>query len=99
MRINVYAEELRPVVDKYSEKFGARVARIEKQVVPTLPRKHQAVQILLGDRVIHSDNKAGVDDDTPGIKFWYYTDQEREHLVAMLEMALAELRKPEAKGE
>ena len=99
MRVNVYAEELRPVTDKYSEKFGERVARIEKHASATLPKKHQAIQILLGDRVIHSDNKAGVDDDTPGIKFWYYTDQEREHLVAILEKALVELRKPEAKGE
>ncbi len=95
MRVNVYAEELRPVTDKY----GDRVTRIEKQVVPTLPRKHQAIQILLGDRVIHSDNKAGIDDDTPGIKFWYYTDQERQQLVAILERALAELGKPEAQGE
>ena len=95
MRVNVYAEELRPVTDKH----GERVTRIEKQVVPTLPKKHQAIQILLGDRVIHSDNKAGVDDDTPGIKFWYYTDQERQHLVAILERALSELRKPEAQGE
>ena len=95
MRVNVYAEEPRPVNDKY----GERVTRVEKQVVPTLPKKHQAIQILLGDRVIHSDNRAGVDDDTPGIKFWYYTDQERELLVAILERALAELLKPGAKGE
>ena len=96
MRINVYAEELHPVEDK---KYGDRVTRIEKQVVPTLPKKHQAIQILLGDRVIHSDNKAGVDDDTPGVKFWYYTDQQRELLVAIFERALLELQKPEAKGE
>ena len=44
MRVNVYAEELRPVNDKY----GERVTRVEKQVVPTLPKKHQAIQILLG---------------------------------------------------
>ena len=95
MRVNVYAEELRPVSDAH----GERVTRIEKQVVPTLPKKHQAIQILLGDRVIHSNNKAGVDDDTPGIKFWYYTDTERQQLVDILEKALTELRKPEAKGE
>ena len=95
MRVNVYAEELRPIAD--SE--GDRVIRIEKQVVPTLPRRHQAIQILLGDRVIHSNNNSGKDDDTPGVKFWYYTDYERELLVAIFERALAELRKPEAKGE
>ncbi len=95
MRVNVYAEELRPVSDTH----GDRVSRIEKQVVPSLPKKHQAIQILLGDRVIHSDNKAGVDDDTPGIKFWYYTDVEREQLAAIFEKALIELKKPEAQGE
>ena len=95
VRVNVYAEELRPVVDKE----GDRVTRIEKQVVPTLPKMHQAIQILLGDRVIHTNNKSGKDDDTPGVKFWYYTEQERELLVAIFEKALAELRKPGAKGE
>ena len=95
MRVNVYAEELRPITDKH----GDRVERIEKQVVPTLPKKHQAIQILLGDRVIHSDNKAGIDDDTPGIKFWYYTDEERKLLVSILEKAISELQKPEAYGE
>jgi hypothetical protein len=95
MRVNVYAEELRPVTDKY----GDRVARIEKQVVPELPKKHQAIQVLLGDRVIHSDNDAGIDDDTAGIKFWYYSELERQMLLAIFEKAVEELRKPEAKGE
>jgi hypothetical protein len=95
MRVNVYAEELRPITDEY----GDRVSRIDKQVVPSLPKKHQAIQILLGDRVIHSDNKSGTDDDTPGIKFWYYTDIERQQLVAIFEKALTELKNPEAKGE
>ena len=95
MRVNIYAEELRPIKDEH----GDRITRIEKQVVPTLPRRHQAIQILLGDRVIHSDNRAGIDDDTPGVKFWYYTEPEREQLVAIFEKALEELRKPEARGE
>lgn len=64
-----------------------------------LPNKHHAIQILLGDRVIHTENKGGKDDDTPGIKFWYYSEYERKLLVAIFEKALAELAKPEAKGE
>jgi hypothetical protein len=94
MRVNIYAEELRPLIDKY----GERVTRIAKQVVPTLPQEHQAIQILLGDRFIHTDNKAGTDDDTPGVKFWYYTELERELLAAIFEKALEELKRPEAKG-
>ena len=93
MRINVYAEELRDIADKH----GDRVTRIETQVVEGL-RKHQAIQILLGDRVIHTENKSGTDDDTPGIKFWYYSEHERGQLVAILEKALEELKKPEAMG-
>ena len=95
MRVNIYAEELRPIADEH----GDRVTRIEKQVVSTLPKKHHAIQLLLGDRAIHTDNQSGKDDDTPAVKFWYYTDHERELLVAIFERALAELRKPEAKGE
>jgi hypothetical protein len=93
MRINVYAEELRKTTDEH----GDRITRIDKQVVEGRP-KHQAIQILLGDRVIHSDNQAGKDDDTPGIKFWYYSEYDRELLVAILEKALAELKKQEARG-
>lgn len=95
MRVNVYAEELREIKDKH----GDRVTRVEKQVVPSLRKKHQAIQILLGDRVIHTENKAGKDDDTPAIKFWYYSEQERKLLVSIFEKALLELGKPEALGE
>ena len=95
MRVNVYAEELRPIADEH----GDRVTRIDKKVVPSLPRNHQAIQILLGDRVIHTENKAGKDDDTPGIKFWYYSEHDRELLVGIFEKALEELKKPEARGE
>jgi hypothetical protein len=95
MRVNVYAEELRPITDKK----GDRVTRIWKQVVESLPKPHQAIQILLGDRDIHTDNQAGRDDDTPCIKFWYYSENERELLVRIFEKALVELRKPEARGE
>jgi hypothetical protein len=93
MRINVYAEELQEVKDDH----GDRVTLIEKQVVASL-QKHKAIQILLGDRVIHTHTKDGKDDDTPGIKFWYYTDHERGLLVKMLQRALDELAKPEARG-
>ena len=54
MRVNVYAEELRDVTDEH----GDRVTRIDKQVVPGL-QKHQAIQILVGERVIHSVKQGG----------------------------------------
>jgi hypothetical protein len=95
MRVNIYAEELRPVTDKY----GDRVIRIQKQVVDRLSQPHQAIQFLLGERVIHTDNQSGKDDDTPGINFWYYSEYERELLVAIFEKALVELRKEGARGE
>jgi hypothetical protein len=93
MRVNVYAEELRATEDEH----GERITLIDKQVVPGL-HKHHAVQILLGERVIHTVNQAGTDDDTPGIKFWYYSEYERGLLVSILEKALEKLKKPEAKG-
>ena len=91
MRVNVYAEELRETTDEH----GDRVTLIQKQVVPAVV--HSAIQILLGDRVIHTVNSGGVDDDTPGIKFWYASEYERELLVKIFEKALQELSKPEAK--
>jgi hypothetical protein len=93
MRVNIYAEELRPTTDDH----GDRVTIVHKDVVPPFINKHSAVQILLGDRVIHSDNAASKDDDTPGVKFWYFTEYERGLLVKIFEKALAELSKPEAK--
>lgn len=95
MRVNVYAEELRGTMDAH----GDRITRVDKQVVKSLPNKHHALQILLGERDIHSDNQGGIDDDTPGIKFWYYTENDRKMLVAIFEKALLKLAKPEARGE
>ena len=93
MRVNVYAEELREITDEH----GDRVTLVRKPVVQGF--KHAAVQILLGDRVIHSDNAGGKDDDTPGIKFWYSSEYERNLLVNILKKALEELERPEAKSE
>ena len=53
---------------------------------------------MLGARVIHTDTRDGKDDDTPGIKFWYYSEYDRGLLVRILERALEEINKPEAKG-
>lgn len=92
MRVNVYAEELREINDKH----GDRVTLIRKQVVQGF--QHAAVQILLGDRVIHSENASGKDDDTSGIKFWYSSEYERDLLVKILKKALEELERPEAKS-
>ena len=83
MRINVYAEELRDIRDG----DGDRITRISKQVVVGL-KEHQAIQILLGDRVMHTVNADGKDDDTPGIKFWYYSEYERGLLIKIFDKAL-----------
>ncbi len=95
MRLNVYAEELQPVADKY----GDRVFLYKKQV-ENLPFKHHGIRMLFGfgDRVIHTDHgKNNKDDDTPGITFWYSTERERGLLIQIFEKALKELNKPEAK--
>jgi hypothetical protein len=91
MRVNVYAEELREVTDK----DGDRVTLIHKQVVKSF--KHSAIQILLGDRVIHSDNAGGRDDDTPAVKFWFSNEHERALLIKIFEKALVELQRPDAR--
>jgi hypothetical protein len=91
MRVNVYAEELRDVTDE----DGARVTLIHKQVVPGFT--HSAVQILLGERVIHTVHGDVKDDDTSAIKFWYADEYQRGLLEKILEKALQELRRPEAK--
>lgn len=85
MRVNVYAEELREVMDEH----GDRVTLVRKPVVKGFT--HSAVQILLGDRVVHSDNADGIDDDTPGIKFWFGDDYQRSLLIKIFEKALIEL--------
>lgn len=38
-------------------------------------------------------------DDTPGIKFWYSSEYERELLINIFKKALEELEKPEARNE
>jgi hypothetical protein len=91
MRINVYGEELREINDEH----GPRVTRIDKQVVPDF--KHSAIQILVGDRVIHTEINGKKDDDTPAVKFWYADEYQRKLLVQIFQKALEELEKPEAK--
>ena len=91
MRINVYGEELREITDEH----GLRVALIHKQVVPAF--KHSAIQILLGDRIIHTEINGVKDDDTSGIKFWYADEYQRGLLKKIFEKALEELNSPEAR--
>lgn len=91
MRVNVYSEELRELTDDY----GPRVRLIHKKVVPSF--EHSAIEILLGDRVIHSDNEAGVDDDTPAVKFWYGTEYERNLLLQIFQKAIDELQSEKAR--
>src|SRR6267378_3750123 len=88
MRINIYVEEIFPVID--SE--GERVLLVTKQVVAKLPNRHKAIQLLLGERAIHTNNSDGKDDDTSAVTFWYYSEYERLSLVSMLEMALEKLK-------
>lgn len=95
MRINIYAEELQPLTDKY----GDRVFLHKKQV-ENLSFKHRGIRMLFGfgDRIIHTDHgKNKRDDDTPGVTFWYSDERERTLLIQIFEKALAELNKPEAK--
>jgi hypothetical protein len=91
MRVNVYAEELREIKDEH----GERVQLIHKQVVTAF--KHSAIQILLGDRVIHTERNSKKDDDTPAVTFWFADNDQRQLLVAIFKKALEELEKPEAK--
>ena len=91
MRINIYGEELREIKDEH----GARVTLIHKQVVPEFT--HSAIQILVGDRIIHTEINCKKDDDTPAVKFWYTDDYQRMLLIQIFQKALEELNKPEAK--
>jgi len=63
-----------------------RLGRVNCSVTPQF--KHSAIQILLGDRVPHSENAAGIDDDTPAIKLWYAGQYERKLLVDIFQKAL-----------
>lgn len=90
MRVNVYGEELREVSDEH----GERVTLIHKQVVPGF--KHSAIQILLGDRFIHTEINGERDDDTPAVKFWYADEYQRSLLVQIFKRAIEELETPEA---
>lgn len=95
MRVNIYAEELQPVTDKY----GDRVF-LHKQQVEDLPFKHHGIRMLFafGDRNIHTDHGKGKrDDDTPGVTFWYSNERERGLLIKIFEKALEELNRPDAK--
>ena len=53
MRVNVYAEELRPITDKY----GDRVSGIQKQLAPSRSNKNKAINILFGNQGVHSHKK------------------------------------------
>lgn len=90
MRINVYSEELEPLVDKY----GRRVTLNHKNVVPGIT--HSAIEIIVGKRKIHTENGKAIDDDSSAVRFWFSDETARGYLVAIFEAALEELRKPEA---
>lgn len=91
MRVNVYGEELREINDAH----GSRVTLIHKNVVPGFV--HSAIQVLVGDRIIHSEGKGYKDDDTPAVKFWFADEYQRKLLVQTFKKALEELEKPEAR--
>jgi hypothetical protein len=90
MRINIYGEELREINDQH----GPRVTLIHKQVVPDF--KHSAIEILVGDRVVHTEDKGKNDDDTPTVKFWFADEYQRKLLVQIFQKALEELEKADA---
>jgi hypothetical protein len=90
MRVNVYAEELHKVTDKY----GDRVLLERKQAENTA-FLHHGIRMLFGfkEREIHTKG----DDDTPAITFWYSNEHERGLLVAIFNKALAVLESDKAK--
>jgi hypothetical protein len=90
MRINVYAEELEQLVDEE----GRRVMLFHKEVAKV---PFSAVEMIIGNRKIHTRTGKEVDDDSSAIRFWFSDETSREYLVAMFEAALEELRKPEAR--
>jgi hypothetical protein len=92
MRVNIYAEALRPVNDK----DGPRVLFRRKQL-PGVAFEHRAVSFLIGPRIIHSDHgKHNKDDDTAAVTFWYSDENQRGMLVEMFKKALEELEGPGA---
>lgn len=99
MRVNVYAEALHPVEPEYDDikKYGPRVLFHEEQV-KSLPFKHRAIRILIGERIIHSDSGSkDWDDDTAAVTFWYSDNNQRKILREIFQRALDELDRPEAK--
>ena len=93
MRVNVYAEALRPIEDKH----GPRVLFHHKQL-PDLDFEHRAVRFLIGPRIIHSDRgKKKKDDDTAAVTFWYSDENQRGMLIEMFRKALEVLEAPGAK--
>jgi hypothetical protein len=94
MRVNVYAEALRPIRDKDG---SPRVIFHHKQV-PGLDFEHYAVRVFIGPRIIHSDQGNGKkDDDTAAVTFWYSDENQRCLLVEMFKRALEVLEAPGAK--
>ena len=91
MRINVYSEELEPIVDE----CGERITFIRKSVVSGFD--HFAIQILIGKRQIHTKIGKDVDDDSSAIKFWFSNETERKYLIDTFNKALELLNQPEAR--
>jgi hypothetical protein len=94
MRVNVYAEALRPVKDK----DGSPRVIFHRKQVPGLDFEHHAVRFFIGPRIIHTDlGKDKKDDDTAAVTFWYSTEDQRSMLIEMFKKALEVLEEPGAK--
>jgi len=102
MRVNVYAEELHPLMDEE----GERVFFHHKQAEGT-DFEHHAVRMLFSFR--HKDERGKIrlreihtngkkpDDDTPAVTFWYSNETERGYLIDIFRKALEVLDAAEAK--
>ena len=98
MRVNVYADALRPVEDNDGPRVYLHQKQVRDEQGKDLPFKHHAIRILIGDRAIHAElGKNNKDDDTAAVTFWYSDEHQRKMLIEIFERALKELNEPGAK--
>lgn len=94
MRVNVYAEALRPI----REKDGSSRVIFHHKQVQDLGFEHHAVRFFIGPRILHTDRgKDDKDYDTAAVTFWYSDENQRSMLVEMFKKALEVLEEPRAK--
>jgi hypothetical protein len=94
MRVNIYAEALRPIRDK----DGSPRVIFHRKQVRGLDFEHHAVRFFIGPRIFHTDlGKDKKDNDTAAVTFWYSDENQRSMLVEMFKKALEVLEEPGAR--